>query len=144
MQGLPTFMLFLLHCSLVVLAYAFVCSGVLNLILVSGLMCGSFSETYPGHKDLCPNLVGRFLTCLGPLTLPWFLTILVVWVFALCVCSVWGQLQTETCPGPQDAMSQLTTWILETFEYQTFWSLDFKWFGIRMVGLCAMPYVHIK
>ena len=49
MRGSPTFMLFLLLCSLVVLAYAFICSGVLNLILVSGLMCGSFSETYPGQ-----------------------------------------------------------------------------------------------
>ena len=27
------------------------------------------------------------------------------------------------------------------FEYWTFWSLDFKWFGIQMVGLCAMSYV---
>ena len=26
-------------------------------------------------------------------------------------------------------------WIPETFEYQTFWSSDFKWFGIQMVGV---------
>ena len=27
---------------------------------------------------------------------------------------------------------------METFEYWTFWSLDFKWFNIQMVGLCAL------
>ena len=31
----------------------------------------------------------------------------------------------------------------ETFEYWTFWSSDFKWFGIQMVRLCAMSYVLI-
>ena len=34
----------------------------------------------------------------------------------------------------------------QPFEYQKiwkpkFWSSDFKWFGIQMVGLCAMTYV---
>ena len=29
----------------------------------------------------------------------------------------------------------------QTFEYQTFWSLDLKWLGIQMVGLLAMSYV---
>ena len=28
-----------------------------------------------------------------------------------------------------------TIWIPETIEYQIFWSSDFKWFGIQMVGL---------
>ena len=37
-------------------------------------------------------------------------------------------------------------WILalripETFECQTFWILNFKWFGIQMVGLCALSYL---
>ena len=36
MRGSPTFKLFLLLCSLVVLTYATICLGVLNLILVSG------------------------------------------------------------------------------------------------------------
>ena len=36
MRGSPTFELFLLLCSLVVLAYATICLGVLNLILVAG------------------------------------------------------------------------------------------------------------
>ena len=36
MRGSPTFELFLLLCSLVVLAYTTICLGVLNLILVSG------------------------------------------------------------------------------------------------------------
>ena len=36
MRGLPTFELFFLLCSLVVLAYAYICLGVLNLIMVSG------------------------------------------------------------------------------------------------------------
>ena len=31
----------------------------------------------------------------------------------------------------------LTIWILETLEYLTFWSSDFKWFGIQMVSLWA-------
>ena len=31
-----------------------------------------------------------------------------------------------------------TMWITETFEYRPFWSSDFKWFVIQMVGLCAM------
>ena len=35
----------------------------------------------------------------------------------------------------------LTIWILETYEYQTFWSSDFKWYSIQLVGLCAMSYV---
>ena len=34
-----------------------------------------------------------------------------------------------------------TIWIPETFEYQTFWSSDFKCFGIQMVGECAISYV---
>ena len=34
-----------------------------------------------------------------------------------------------------------TIWIPETFEYQTFWSSDLKWFGIQMVGLWVMSYV---
>ena len=31
-----------------------------------------------------------------------------------------------------------TNWILETFEYQTLWSPDFKWFSIQMISLCGM------
>ena len=41
MRGSPTSMLFPLLCSLVVLALAFICSGVLNLILVAGHMSTS-------------------------------------------------------------------------------------------------------
>ena len=33
-----------------------------------------------------------------------------------------------------------TIWIPETFEYQTFWISDFKWFGIQMVGLSVLSY----
>ena len=29
----------------------------------------------------------------------------------------------------------------QPFEHQTFWSLDFKWSGIQVVGLCATSYV---
>ena len=32
-------------------------------------------------------------------------------------------------------------WIPETIENGTFWSLDFKWFGIQMVSLWAISYV---
>ena len=35
-------------------------------------------------------------------------------------------------------------WIPETFDYQTFWNLDFKWFGIQMVGLYPMSYEHLS
>ena len=39
-------------------------------------------------------------------------------------------------------------WIPETFEYQTFWSLDFKWFGFSngwSIGyvLCTRPTIRI-
>ena len=34
--------------------------------------------------------------------------------------------------------------IPETCEYQTFWSSDFKWFGIQMIGLCAKSYVLVS
>ena len=30
------------------------------------------------------------------------------------------------------------------FEYQTFWSSDFKWIGIQKAGLCAMSYGTIQ
>ena len=32
-------------------------------------------------------------------------------------------------------------WIPQTFEYQTFWSSDFKWFGFQIVSLWDMSYV---
>ena len=36
----------------------------------------------------------------------------------------------------------LTIWIPETFEHATFWSSDFKWFGIQMVGLSVISYAQ--
>ena len=50
MRGSPTFELFLLLCSLVVLAYATICLGVLNLILVSGHISDSAGSLQSG----CP------------------------------------------------------------------------------------------
>ena len=39
----------------------------------------------------------------------------------------------------------LTIWIPETFEHWNFWSSDFKWFSIQMVGqsLCTIPTIWI-
>ena len=34
-----------------------------------------------------------------------------------------------------------TIWILERFEYLTFWSSDCKWFSIQMVSLWIMSYI---
>ena len=36
----------------------------------------------------------------------------------------------------------LTIWIPETFEYLTFWSLDFKWFCIQMINLWVISLTN--
>ena len=61
--------------------------------------------------------------------------------YTLIRCATFCQPRKCTWKMPESIVSTVWIWMLETFEYQTFWSSDFEWFVIQIVGQYSIGYV---